>query len=473
MDHLLPILSILVPAVVVAIILFTALNLRRVVPTNAVHIIQRGAHTISYGKGNAAGNVYYEWPIWFPFIGVTTRTLSTTVFPIHLDNYDAYDKDRVPFVVDVVAFFRISDSNTAAERVATQDDLEDQLKSIVQGAVRTTLANHDINEIMTERAKFGQQFTVEVEDQLKAWGIEPVKSMELMDIRDAKGHEVVANIMAMKMSHIQSESRKQVAENNRTASIAEIENNRTVQMQQQEAEQAVGERTAAKNQAVSIANEKAKQEVAGQQKETKAREMEVLQVQTIRQAEITKAATIVAAEQDKQTSVIKAEAEKQVNVTRAEGQAQQAIELAKGDKTKMVLQAEGALESAKRQAEGIEANGKAKASAETALNMAPVTAQIALAKEIGGNEGYQKYLVTTKQIEAARDVGLKQAEALTKGDIKIIANASTPVEGLGNVSKMFGANGGFSLGAMLEGFASTNAGKAVTDTLGITSSDAK
>jgi flotillin len=460
MEHIFILLASLVPVAALGILVFTALNLRRVVPTNAVHIIQRGTHTVSYGKGLPAGNVYYEWPIWFPFIGVTTRVLNTFVFDVVLQGYDAYDMDRVPFVVDVTAFFRISDPNTAAERIDTIEDLEKQLFYIVQGAVRTTLATHDIDEIMTQRAKFGAQFTEEVAEQLKAWGVETVKSMELMDIRDAKGHDVVANIMAKKMSHIQSESRKQVAQNNQAAQEAEIAATRSVQLQQQEAEQQIGERTAAKNQAIGIASEKSKQEVAVQQKVSKEKEMDVLQVQTIRQAEIGKQQAIIAAGQQKETSIISAEAEKQVNVTKAEG-----------TKAQTILQAEGALESAKRQAEAVQLQGEAKGAAETAINLAAITPQITLAKEIGENAGYQDYLVKTKQIEATRDVGLKQAEALNKSDIKIIANASTPSEGLTNVGKLFSANSGFGLGSLLEGFSTTPAGKAVTDVLGITEAE--
>ena len=42
------------------------LSLRRIVPTNEVHIIQRGSETISFGKGSneSRGNVYYEFPSW-------------------------------------------------------------------------------------------------------------------------------------------------------------------------------------------------------------------------------------------------------------------------------------------------------------------------------------------------------------------------------------------------------------------------
>ena len=44
-------------------------SLRRIVPTNVVHIVQRGDKTVSYGVGKGS-NVYYEFPKWLPKIGV-------------------------------------------------------------------------------------------------------------------------------------------------------------------------------------------------------------------------------------------------------------------------------------------------------------------------------------------------------------------------------------------------------------------
>ena len=55
-----------VVAVVLGCVVLWIFSLRRVVPTNEVHIIQRGSETISYGKGSKEnrGNVYYEFPAY-------------------------------------------------------------------------------------------------------------------------------------------------------------------------------------------------------------------------------------------------------------------------------------------------------------------------------------------------------------------------------------------------------------------------
>lgn len=120
---------------------------------------------------------------------------------------------------------------------------------------------------------------------------------------------------------------------------------------------------------------------------------------------------------------------------------------------------EGRLEEKKRDAAGIQVEGAARADAEKAMQLAPVEAQIVLAKEIGGNVGYQSYLVTIRQVEAAQAVGIAQAVALEKADIKVISNSGDPVSGLTGVMDLFSTKGGTAVGGMLEALAQTDAGK--------------
>ena len=419
---------------VIALTVVVALFLRRVVPTNEVHIVQSTKHTKSYGKDTPNGNTYYEWPFWIPVFGVTKIVMPVSVFDVQLNAYEAYDVGRVPFVVDIVAFFRIADSNVAAQRVESFRELESQLLSIVQGAVRTILASHDIDKIMLERSIYGEQFTDAVRDQLKSWGVVPVKNIELMDIRDAAENRVVHNIMEKKKSLIEMQSRQEVAENIKNAEIAEIDAKRERDIRDEQAQQAVGERAAEKVKVVGIANENAQQDIKEQQRITKEKEMAVIQVNDVKRAEITKEMNIVKADEDRQATV---------------------------------LRADGDLEAKKKEAEGIKVEGEARADAERAMQLAPVEAQIALAKEIGENEGYQQYLLGIENIGAYKIVGVEQADALKVADIKIIANTGDPVEGMSNVMDLFSAKGGTNIGAMLEGLAQTEQGQALMEKYGI------
>lgn len=417
------------------------ISLRRVVSTNEVHIIQSSTKTVSFGKDQEAGNTYYEWPSWIPRIGIQVIKLPVSVFSLRLKDYEAYDSGRLPFVLDLEAFFRIENSNIAAQRVSHFQELNGQLTSILQGAARTILASKNIEEIMQGRSEFGIAFTGEVNEQLKAWGVTTVKNIELMDIRDSRGSQVIQNIMEKKKSEIERESRVVVAENKRAAENAEIDADREVEVNRQLAQQQVGIRTAEKEKEVGIANEKAKQEITEQQKVTTEKAMEVARVEQVKAAEITKDVNIVRAEEQKQTEIVKAEGEKQ----------------------RTVLVAEGQLESERRNAEAILVKGQSVAEAEKLLQLAPVEAQIVLAKEIGENQSYQQYLITIRQVEASQAVGVEQAKALEKADIKVIANNGNASSGLSGIGDLLSSGGGINVGAMLEGLAQTPAGKAVLD----------
>lgn len=437
--------------------LFIAFLFRRVVRPNEVHIVQSSRGTRAYGVGQFVddedaesignGNAYYEWPTAIPYFGVQVVKLPLAVFDEQLDSYDAYDIGKVPFIVDIVAFFRIDKPSIAAKRIENLTELQSQLKSILQGAVRTVLAQHDIEQIMEDRSTFGDLFTALTKDQLSAWGVVNVKNIELMDIRDPLdgSSKTVSNIMAKKQSKIDAESRTEVAANNKAAEVAEIAANQEVAIRDQQAQELVGQRTAEKDRSVGIAVEKANQDIQAEAKTTKTREMAVLEVETVRSAEITKQEQVVAASQERETRVIKAEGEKQVTVTVAEGN----------------------LAEQQRNAEGIQAIGEAEAEARRLLEMSTVTPQIVLAKEIGENDGYQTYLIKIRDVEKDEVVGVEQAKALQAAGIKVIANTGNVTSGVSNVMDLFSSKGGTEVGAAVEAFAQTEAGGAILTSLGI------
>lgn len=432
-----------VAAFVAVVIAVWIINLRRVVPTNQVHIVQRSGGTVSYGKDTGHGNTYYHWPTWIPRLGIQVINLPVSNFPIRLDAYEIYDKDRLPAQLDIEAFFRIENPNQAAQRVSTFKELVTQLRSILEGASRSMLASKDIHTIMTGRSEFGEAFTKEVDEQLKEWGVTTVKSVELMDVRDSQGSKVIENIMARKKSEIERDSRVTVAENRRKAEEAEITAQREVAVANEQAQQQVGIASATKTMEVGVANEQTDQKIKEQKRITTEKDMEVRRVELVKQAEITK-----------DVEVVRAQEQRAVDVERAEG-----------EKQKTVLIAQGTLESERMVADAVLLRGTAEAESLKLKELAPVQAQITLAKEIGENQSYQSYLIQIRQIEASEEVGKEQAAALQKSDVKIIANAGTPADGLKGVGELFSSSGGLKLGAALEGLMNTDTGKAVVSTL--------
>ena len=455
-----------IPSLFGIIVFFYVLSLRRIVPTNVVHIVQRGDKTVSYGVGKGS-NVYYQFPKWLPKIGVMVRVLPVSNFDIDLTKYSAYDKDRVPVVVDVKAFFHISDTNKAAEKVESFEELKKQLENVVQGAVRSILAKSKLEEIMEERSIFGDKFTESVKVDLTNWGVEPIKNIELMDVRDADGSNVIHQIMAKRMSVIDMESRTEVANNTKLAEQAELTARQEVDVTKAETQRIAGEAQARSIQAIGIAKAEATKksgiaeqesisDIAKAERLTAEQQMEVIKVQQVKQAEIDKEKEIIQAEMVKRKTEIKAEADK----FQVETEAVAKLEAQKKDA--MGIQAVGEAE-----AKVIAAKGTSEAEAEKARQLASVIAQTELAKEIGENQGYQDYLIRVKTVDKEQVVEVAKAEsmatALASADLKILANSGDVQSGMSKLTDILSTKGGSQINGLLESLKQTDEGKAILD----------
>lgn len=437
---------------------------RRIVPTNMVHTLQRGDKTVSYGIGKGT-NVYYAFPPWLPLIGVIIRVLPVSNFDIQLKGYSAFDKDRVPFVVDIVAFFHIADTNKAAEKVESFEELKGQLTSIVQGTVRSILAKSKLEQIMEERSTFGAQFTENVIEDLKSWGVEAIKNIELMDVRDSDNSQVIHQIMAKRMSAIDMESRTEVAANRKKSQQAELTAQQEIDVTKAETEQVAGEAAAKSQQAIKIAQaQSAKEsgiaeqvalsEIAVAQQETAKKNMEVVRVNQIQQAEINKDAAIVKAEEEKKTIEITAEANKFKITTTADADKEAKLLLAQG------TQAMGTAEAAV-----ILAKGTSEAESKKLMELAGVTAQTTLAADIGENKSYQDYMVRIREVEANQVIGVSQAEnmgtALAQAELKLLINSGDVNSGIGKLSDVFTSKGGSQINGLLEALKQTEEGRGI------------
>ena len=464
LTNLLPILSIAIPSIIALGIFSWMLSLRRIVPTNVVHIVQRGKKTVSYGVGKTS-NVYYEFPIWFPIIGVETRELPVSNFDIDLNAYSAYDQDRVPFVVDVKAFFHIADTNVAAEKVNSFPELKTQLEYIVQGAVRSILAKSKLEEIMEERSIFGQKFTDAVADDLSNWGVSHIKSIELMDVRDEKGSQVIQQIMDKKMSAIAMESRVEVAANRRDAQKAELDAQKEIDVRAADTQREAGEAHAKSKQAIGVADansdkvsgiarQSAISDIAKAEKITAEEKMKVIEVEQVRQAEIDKKKEIINADLEKRQVEINAEAQA-FNVEKA---AQAALSARRNE-------AEGVREIGNAEAAVTLAKGTSAAESKKLDQLAGVTAETTLAEKVGENEGYQNYLIRRDEVEANKIVGIAQQEALGKSlssaDLKVLVNSGDVNTGINGIADLLSSKGGSQLNGVLEALKHTDEGQKI------------
>jgi len=467
-----------VVGVLLTLIVIWVMTLRRIVDPNFVHIVQRTKSTTSYGSKQPQGNVYYAFPSWLPAIGITVRILPVNNFDLDLTAYPAYDKDRVPFLVDIKSFFRIADTNAAAQRVENFNELKKQISAIVQDAVRSILAKSDLEKIMQERTIYAEQFTEAVGKDVQHWGVEVVKPIALMDVRDGNDTQVIANIMAKKKSFIEMESRTEVAINKRKAEEAEIEAKKEVEVKKAEADrqsgeakaistQKIGVATAESDKKIGIAKQQAEQDIEEQKKVTEEKKMKVLEVNTVRQAEIAKEALIVKSNAEKEALIIDTEARQKEMQISADAKKYEIEQIALATLTDKEKAAKAIELTGIAEAVAVKEKGSAAATAEKEMQLARVTAEVTLAEKIGENDGYQDYLVRIETVKIQGDVdktvGTAQARALevglAKAELKVIANSGNVGSGITGLKDMLTTSaGGQGLAAALEGVKQTETG---------------
>lgn len=497
------------------IITVIAIKYRVVVPTNMVHIVNSSSGRRVYGKDSVSGNTYYAFPDWLPKIGVNVTRFPTSNFGVELKGYDAYDEKRLPFQVDVQAFFSMEDADVVSQRVANFEELKSYLQKIVSGAVRKVTASLPLEQILAARSELASKFAEEVVEQLKDWGVKPVNSIEFMNIQDSPNSKVIHDIQKKEESRIDRDSRVTQAENAQIAQAKEIESQRKIAIDKEQAEQQIGLRKAEKAQAVGIAQEQASQAVKEQSKITTEKEMEVERVSQTRRAEIERDVALttadqrsqemaIAAEAKKKSDVINAQAEQQTRIIAAETQKKsaelaaeakkKAQELdAEADKNTVIMKAEADKAKAERDAEAEKVRIELIAEAEQkALNLSS-TAKLEADKRLA--EGT---LATTEaEAKGISAVGLAKAEAEKEMQMASVAAQTElatqigendgyqnyllqirTIEVQGDVGiaqakalesaeiKIVGgqgANSGLSLGGLLTGLVATDAGKAIVE----------
>lgn len=440
--------------VFVVIFIYILTQLRKVVPTNEAHVVQKGKTSVSFGKGFEWGNVYHNWPSWVPVVWVSVQKLPLSIFDLQLNDYKAYDSGKVPFQVDITAFFEIKDPTVAAQKVFTIGELKDQLNETLKWVVRKVLASKDIVEIMESRVEIKKEFYDQVFGAVKSWGI-MLQNVEFMDIRDADGSQVVTNIMMKKRSQIESESQIEVAENQKKATI-EKENKlaearsaaaqaksgadiiasdaeRDAEIKVIENEKLTQNQEIEKERILAVQKEEAKQKLYEAEKVTKERELAVKQVDEEKNAEIAKSIELIRADEQKQKMIIDAQADKA------------SIELAAwADKIKVELEASAEKTRIESiwiaKAKEIDYIGTARAKNQT---------QMAEALNMFDQESLE-FMKKELDVKLSEIVDLEKAKALWKADVKVISTGSNGWEGVKSFMDLFSANGGSNIGAMVE-----------------------
>jgi flotillin len=273
-----------------------------------------------------------------------------------------------------------------------QEDIKDLAENIITGQLRLVVATMDIEEINSDRDKFLESVTQNVETELKKIGLKLI-NVNITDIQDESGYiEALGKEAAAKAIN---DAKKSVAEKNRDGSIgsAIAEKEERIQVSESVAQAMSGEADASRLQRVRVAKANAEAVegeneslIAMAQSNALRREQEAealrraVASEKIQQAKALEEAYVAEKLAEEARAhrelaakradiVVQAEIEKQQKVINAEAEAERIRMIAKGQADAIFMQkeaeAKGLFEILNKQAEGFDsiveaANGNPK-----------------------------------------------------------------------------------------------------------------
>lgn len=375
------VILLIVVAILVLIMIFLMVVTRyKKCPPDKIMVIYGKVGADKDGNARSArcihGGAAFIWPLVQSF-----TYLDLTPLSISVDLKSALSRQNIR--IDVPSIFTVGISTeptvmeNAAERLRNlkMQEIQELAKDIIFGQLRLVIATMNIEEINTDRDKFLEAISRNVEGELKKIGLRLI-NVNVTDISDESGYIVALGKEAAAKAI--NDAKISVAEANKIGSIGEANAKMEERVRVAEAE----------SEAIKGEN-RAKAEIAKTQAELREKEAEALKlavaaekVQAAKALEESyqaeKAAEISRAEKEKATQeadiIVSSEIEKRQKEIEADAEAEQIRRKARGEAdaiyAKMEAEARGIKEKLSGQADGFESLVKAAGGvAESAVRM--------------------------------------------------------------------------------------------------------
>jgi flotillin len=354
------------PIITILIILFTILvfivSRIKKCPSDKILVIYGKVGNNLDGSNKSATCIHGGAKFIYPFIQAY-QFLDLTPISIQVDLTNALSRQNIR--IDVPSRFTVGISTetgvmqNAAERLLglKLNEIQELAKDIIFGQLRLIIATMDIEEINTDRDKFLEAVSGNVETELKKIGLRLI-NVNVTDINDESGYiEALGKEAAAKAIN---DAKKSVAEKNRDGSIGEANALRDQRIQVAEANSKAIEGENKSLGAISQTNATRREIEA----ESLRRAMTAEKIQAAKALEdaylAEQNAEIARANREKATLeadvIVKSEIEKQRRVIEAEALAEEIRRKAKGEAdaifAKLEAEARGSFEILSKQAEG-------------------------------------------------------------------------------------------------------------------------
>ncbi|MBO4664997.1 MAG: flotillin family protein [Bacteroidaceae bacterium] len=352
-------MPVIIAGVVVLVVLFTAIvNRYRRCPSDKILVIYGGSSANKKSAKCVHGGGAFVWPIVEDY-----AYLSLTPISIDANLTNALSRQNIR--VDVPCRFTVAIStdpdcmNAAAERLLglTPAQIQELARDILFGQLRLVIATMSIEELNSDRDKFLEAISSNVEGELKKIGLRLI-NVNVTDINDESGYiEALGQEAAAKAIN---EAKVRVAEQEKIGEIGKAEANRETRVRTAEANaQAVQGENEAKVQIANSDADRREREAEALRKATAAEK--VAQAKALEEAySAEKAAEEARADRERATQsanvLVSQEIEKKRKIIEAEAEAEKIRVNAKGEAdaayAKMEAEARGLFEILSRQAAG-------------------------------------------------------------------------------------------------------------------------
>jgi flotillin len=318
-----------------------------VVPPHEAHVV------VSRGKGK---KVYCSRPLegvklqsayWYIPILQQRLVIPLENIRIEIDSIPLRDQLMAKFSGDVVCFLSVVDPLLAAEKLGKIEAeegktgfprMEAEVGRLIEAITRNASMSMEVYEIMRHRDAFSQEVKKRVNDPLKEWGVQLV-DLEVIHFKDIETYTVIKDLEQRQATLINAETRKQVADNQKGASIVESLANKETEMARAENEELFRVRQIQKDQQVGQTEQEAVQNIAQAEMAANKQKVEALRVLDVGTAQVGAQAKIESAKGD--SEAVKTKADGDSEAIRKTGFAQAEV-----TKAQLIAEADGTKEKA-------------------------------------------------------------------------------------------------------------------------------
>jgi len=147
-----------------------------------MRVVQEYQRGVLFRFGRLQKVVEPGFNLILPFGIDSLRRVDMRTFTIDVPKQEVITRDNVPVIVDAVVYFNVFDPTLAVVKIA---DYTKSTSLLAQTILRSVLGQHELDEMLSQRAQLGQVLQKLLDEATDPWGIKvsavEIKAIELAE----------------------------------------------------------------------------------------------------------------------------------------------------------------------------------------------------------------------------------------------------------------------------------------------------